>query len=304
MSEKFTILIPTKNRLTDLKYTLNELDFLFIDNKIHCIICDDGSTDGTFEFVSINYPSIEIIKNNVSKGIHYARNRLLNNVKTPFALSIDDDAHFITKDVLQSVEYFFLNNEKVGLISFRAFWSTKSPNMVHTNQKSVQVKSFGAVSFAIRMEAWNVIPKFPNWFVFYGEEEFASFHLFKKNWQIQYLPQVLVHHRVDIKSRKNKPDYVIRSRRALRAGWYLFFLFYPLKTIPRKMAYSLWMQFKLKVFMGDFKALQAVFLALFDLIWNMPRILINSNRLTEKEYDDYNQLSEAKLYWQPEKDHL
>jgi hypothetical protein len=67
------------------------------------------------------------------------------------------------------------------------------------------------------------------------------------------------------------------------------------------MAYSLWMQFKLKVLKGDFKALQAIVLALFDLIWNVPRIVKNSNRLTPKEYEKYNQLPETKLYWQPEK---
>lgn len=67
------------------------------------------------------------------------------------------------------------------------------------------------------------------------------------------------------------------------------------------MAYSLWMQFKLKVFKGDFKALQAIVLALLDLVWNIPRIIKNSNRLTMKEYKAYNELPEAKIYWQPEK---
>jgi hypothetical protein len=61
------------------------------------------------------------------------------------------------------------------------------------------------------------------------------------------------------------------------------------------------MQFKLKVFKGDFKALQAILLAVWDLVWNMPRILKNSNRLTEKEYEAYHQLPETKIYWHPEK---
>jgi hypothetical protein len=44
-------------------------------------------------------------------------------------------------------------------------------------------------------------------------------------------------------------------------------------------------------------------LAVLDLVWNMPRILKNSNRLTDKEYEAYNQLEETKIYWQPEKLH-
>ena len=61
------------------------------------------------------------------------------------------------------------------------------------------------------------------------------------------------------------------------------------------------MQFKIKVFQGDFKALISIGLALFDLVWNARKIFKNSNRLTQKEYESYNQLPETQLYWQPEK---
>ena len=67
------------------------------------------------------------------------------------------------------------------------------------------------------------------------------------------------------------------------------------------MVYSLWIQFKLKVFKGDFKALLAIILAMLDLVWNMPKIIKNSNRLTEIEYNAYNQLPETKIYWKSEK---
>ena len=170
-----------------------------------------------------------------------------------------------------------------------------------TTEEAQPMQSYAGGAHVFRMSAWNEIPDYPAWFVFYGEENFTSYQLFKKNWVIQYLPEVLVNHRVDVKARRNEVDYAIRLRRSLRSGWYLFFLFYPYREIPRKMAYSLWMQFKLKVFKGDFKALIAIVLALFDLIWNFPKIMKNSNRLTPKEYDNYNQLPETKLYWQPRK---
>jgi hypothetical protein len=77
-------------------------------------------------------------------------------------------------------------------------------------------------------------------------------------------------------------------------------MFYPISKIPRKMAYSIWIQFKLKVFKGDFKAFKAIMLALFDFVWNSPKILKNQNRLTVTEYEDYQKLAETKLYWNPE----
>jgi glycosyltransferase involved in cell wall biosynthesis len=295
----FSILITTKNRLSDLAFTLEKIQYLLDKKEVVCLICDDGSTDGTASFLQAEYPEIQLIQNSNSQGLIYSRNRLLSMVTTEFAVSIDDDLHFVTQNPLEIISYFFIQNPEVGVLGFRIFWNKTEPISTATLEQSMPMQSYAGGAHAFRMKAWRDIPEYPAWFIFYGEENFASYHLFKKRWKIYYLPEVLVNHRVDLKLRKNNSDYVVRSRRALRAGWYLFFMFYPLKKIPRKMAYSLWMQFKNKVFQGDFKALIAIGMALLDLVWNVPRIIKNSNRLTQTEYDEYNQLPETKLYWQP-----
>jgi hypothetical protein len=66
------------------------------------------------------------------------------------------------------------------------------------------------------------------------------------------------------------------------------------------MAYSIRMQLKLKVFKGDWKALQAIIQALFDLVVFIPKIIKNRNRLSVKEYADFQKLEDIKLYWKPE----
>jgi glycosyltransferase involved in cell wall biosynthesis len=297
----FSILITTKNRLSDLVFTLEKIQYLLDREDVVCLICDDGSTDGTAPYLQTHYPGIRIIQNPKSQGLIYSRNRLMGLVTTEFAISLDDDLHFITQNPLKIISNFFNHNANAAVLSFRIFWNMTEPKTTETSDQSMPMQSYAGGAHAFRMKAWNEIPNYPAWFIFYGEENFASYQLFKKKWQVYYLPEVLVHHRVDIKARKQHKDYVQRQRRSLRAGWYLFFMFYPLIEIPRKMAYSLWMQFKLKVFHGDFKALLAISLALLDLVWNMPRIIKNSNRLTPKEYESYNQLAETQLYWQPEK---
>jgi GT2 family glycosyltransferase len=226
---------------------------------------------------------------------------MLNETPADYAISLDDDAHFITENPLEFIQKHFEENAKCGLLALRIFWGLQEPVSVLTNENPKRVQGFVGCAHVWRMKTWRDIPGYPEWFVFYGEENFASYQLFKKNWEVHYLPEVLVNHRVDVKSRRNNADYTIRLRRSLRSGWYLFFLFFPLKTIPGKMGYTLWIQFKHKVFKGDFKALQAVVMAVLDLVWNIPRILKNSNRLTAEEYEAYNELPEAKIYWQPEK---
>lgn len=297
---KFSILITTKNRLRELQITLDKITSLLHRNDVECIICDDGSSDNTSSFLKENYPQIQLIRNTESKGLIFSRNRLMSLVTSDFAISLDDDLNFLSENPLEIIEAYFQENPKCGLISFRIFWNKQEPSSIHSNQKALRVQSFAGGAHVWHMSAWKVIPEYPSWFVFYGEEDFASYHLFKKNIEIHYVPQVLTHHRVDIKGRKKDVDYVERLRRSLRAGWFLFFLFSPWSTIPRKMVYSLYMQFKLKVFKGDFKALRAIILALTDLVINSPRIAKNSNRLTLEEYNSYTKLPYTKLYWKPE----
>jgi len=297
----FSILITTKNRLTDLVFTLGKIQYLLDREDVVCLICDDGSTDGTAPYLQTHYPEIRIIQNPKSQGLIYSRNRLMGLVTTEFAISLDDDLHFITHNPLKIISDFFNHHSDAAVLSFRIFWNKTEPKTTETSDKSMSMQSYAGGAHAFRMKAWNEIPNYPDWFIFYGEENFASYQLFKRKWQVYYLPEIFVHHRVDIKSRKQHKDYIERQRRSLRSGWYLFFMFHPIKTIPRKMGYSLWIQFKNKVFKGDFKVLLAIGLAVLDLVWNIPKIIKNSNRLTQKEYQEYQRLAETKLYWQPEK---
>lgn len=296
----FSLLITTKNRLADLVFTLKKIQYLLGRKDVVLLICDDGSTDGTGLYLQTHYPEIQLLQNSKSRGLIYSRNRLLSMVTTEFAISIDDDAHFLSENPLATIHKYFEEHPNCGLLGFRIFWGLSAPNALVSLEKPHRVQGFVGCAHVWRMKAWYDIPNYPDWFIFYGEENFASYQLFKKHWDIHYLPEVLVHHRVDLKARKQHKDYVERQRRSLRSGWYLFFLFYPIQTIPKKMAYSLWIQFRCKVFKGDFKAFKAIVLALFDLIWNLPRIIKNSNRLTQKEYHEYNQLPETKLYWKPD----
>lgn len=297
---KFSILITTKNRKDDLLFTLSKIQFLLDRDDVQCIICDDGSTDGTYDELVTGFPQIKVIRNEFSKGLIFSRNRMMNMTESNFAISLDDDLHFMVQNPLDVIEKYFENNSKCAVQSFRIFWSSKEPVTMNSAQTSHMVKSFAGGAHVWNMKAWTAIPNYPAWFVFYGEEDFAAYQLFKKGWEIHYNPEILVHHRVDVKARKKDKDYQQRTRRSLRAAWYLYFMFYPLKLIPRKIAYSIWIQVKQKTFKGDWKATFALFQAIADVFVNLPKIITQSSRLTLKEFEEFSNLPEAKIYWKPE----
>jgi GT2 family glycosyltransferase len=300
-NSSFSILITTKNRKDDLAFTLQKIQNLLNRDEVVCVVFDDGSTDGTSDFIKQNYPQIMLHTNETSKGYLYCRNKMLNEAKTDFSISLDDDAHFVTEKPLEIIEDYFNKNEKVGLLGFRIFWSKEAPRTISSNDRPSRVKSFVGCAHVWRMKAWHEIPAYPEWFVFYGEEDFASYQLFKNNWEVHYLPEVLVNHRVDVTGRKKNNDYALRLQRSLRSGWYLYFLFFPISVIPRKLLYSIWIQLKSKVFKGDFKALKALVFALFDLLFSIPKIIKNANRLSRQEYQNFQDLENTKIYWKPEK---
>lgn len=296
---KFSILITTKNRLSDLKVSLNSMLSIINRDDVEFVICDDGSTDGTATYVATHFPKIHIIRNEVSKGYLYNRNKLLNTCKGTYAISLDDDANFLSENPLEEIEKHFIENSKCGLIAFRIFWGKQKPKSIESNEKIECVKGFVGCGHVWRIETWKKIPNYPEWFGFFGEESFASLELFKKKYEVHYLPSVLIHHRVDIIARKSNNDYQWRLRRSFRSGWYLFFLFYPLNVIPRKIVYTFWIQLKTKTFGGDFKATIAIFQAIGDVFLNLFKIINQSDRLTNEEYKNYLKITDTKIFWKP-----
>jgi len=296
---EFSILIATRDRRNELEKTLTHLRPLF--PQALCLVMDDGSTDGTADFVSESFPEVTVFRNDTSRGLLYCRNRLLERCTTAYAISIDDDAHFITNDPLGTIRTFFIDHPKIAVVGFRIFWGLESPASIQSNELPSQMGAYVGCGHAWRMEAWRAIPDYPEWFRFYGEEEFASIELFRIGQEIWYLPDVLVHHRVDVAARKKMGDYASRLRMSLRAGWYLFLLFYPWKKALRMMVYSNWVILTRRIVKGDGKALSALMGAHFDFFRNLPRLFRNRHALTPSRLAAYKALPPAKIYWKPEK---
>ncbi|MBJ7880577.1 glycosyltransferase family 2 protein [Gelidibacter salicanalis] len=304
MSTKFSILITTKNRLNDLKITLQNIATLIDRYEMECMVCDDGSNDGTSDFVSLNYPKIQLISHKLSKGLLYNRNYMLNRTSALYAISLDDDAHFISSNTLEIIEEYFNDNLTCGLIAFRVFWGLEPPRTHVTLDHAHQVSDFVGCGHVWRMDAWRLIPDYPEWFEFYGEESFASMQLFKNDWQIHYVPEILVHHRVNMKARKIDNDFLLRQRRSLRSGWYLYFICYPKRVMFIRFLSSLSSQIRRKTFKGNMLATLAIFQGLFDVLRNLSNIFKCNVRLSYKTYTEFVTLPKGIVYWHPDDNYI
>lgn len=298
-AKKFGILITTKNRVADLSYTLGKIQQLFRRDDVELVVTDDGSTDGTFEFLKSNYPEAILHRNPVSLGYLRCRNEMLNNSRALYTITLDDDAHFLSENPLEEVAAHFESHPECGLIAFRIFWSRNPPGRVSSDEKSQRVRGFVGCGHAWRMDSWRRIPDYPEWFKFYGEESYASIQLFMHGIEVHYLPQVLVQHCVDLKLRKQNSDYRLRYKNSLRADYFLFFLFNPIQTIPRRLGYSVYAQLRSRIFKTEPGMLWPLLGALWQVGINLPKLLRERTALTMEQYDSYLKLEGTKIYWKP-----
>jgi GT2 family glycosyltransferase len=295
--KEITLQITTHNRSEDLKFSLEKNKSLINDVRVHTLICVDGRDDDSYSFIANTYPNIQIIQNLKCLGYIANRNRMMTLTHTPYAISLDDDAHFLGNNSVDSILNYFNDNPICAVIAFRIYWGQEDISFMQCNESPSRVRGFVGCGHAWRISHWKQIKPYPEWFIFYGEEEFAGYKLFKKQLEVHYNPKIFIHHRVNINSRKKDNDYLTRNRRSISSGWYLCFMFVPFKHIPKYWIYSFYSQIRRKLMKGDIAIIWILMKAILDIILNFPKIISFSDRLSESQHKDYLKLVPTKIYW-------
>lgn len=106
-----TVYIPTKNRLALLQRAIKSVQTQTYSN-IELIVVDDGSTDGTREYLAkeMEAGSLKAIFHEKSLGACVARNTAIKSSRGEFITGLDDDDYFLSN---HRIEFFI---EKWNLI--------------------------------------------------------------------------------------------------------------------------------------------------------------------------------------------
>lgn len=112
---KVFIVIPVFNRLDSTIKCLNSLKNQNYKN-FEVIVIDDGSTDGTFKYISKNYPNINLIKSpgnwwwtkSIYKGVEKALSIAEEN---DFILTMNNDCYF-GSNYIKNIVYTSLKNKR------------------------------------------------------------------------------------------------------------------------------------------------------------------------------------------------
>jgi glycosyltransferase involved in cell wall biosynthesis len=137
-----TVIITTKNRREDLAKAVASA--LEQTAQPEVLVIDDGSTDGTHEFISREFPAVRLHRSEKSLGLIAQRNRAARLASNPILFSIDDDAVFSTPSVVEATLREF-DHPRVGAVAIPFVNVNDSPTVL---QKAPQPEGiFAAYTF-------------------------------------------------------------------------------------------------------------------------------------------------------------
>lgn len=202
----YSIIIPvhngieyTKNCITTIISMLNDSEIDY--KKVPIVLVDDGSTDGTGEWISKNYPFIHLLNGNgnlwwsggINLGIRYGINKLKvdyvllwNNDTTPANDYFKQVQNIINKDdnpaIICSVVYD--KNQPDIILSTGSYFNSRTGTLKHNNYRVKEselttedfvINCFGGMGTLIRKDVFHKIGYFDeyNFPQYYGDTDFG-----------------------------------------------------------------------------------------------------------------------------------
>lgn len=209
MAGKVSVIMPVYNCEKTLEQAVLSIVGQTYRN-IEIIICDDGSTDGTYGLclnLAKKYDCIRVIKNEKNLGIAKSENRCLSLAKGEFIACMDGD-DYAAPDRMEREVNFLLKNPEYSFVSggmkcfnedgvFATIYSTKEPTLEQLYKKG------GGFCHAAAMFYGDVIRK-----VGYNERDIFERHedyelwirLYRLGYKGYNLPFVFHYYRKDADS--------------------------------------------------------------------------------------------------------
>ncbi len=216
---KVSYIIITWNGLNYLRRLLNSMSSQLQREDVEVIITDNGSTDGTIEFLQNDYPSIRLICLQRNMGVAYARNLSMRQAKGKYLFILDNDIQ-ITDESVTAMEQFMDNHPKAGICGCKLLYPDGAPQLSCKPYPGIieKLRSFRASSSTptyekqmngsapfepvyiigacqmIRREVYDAIGDLDDT-IFYGPEDCDyCLRARQAGWQVIYIPSVAMYH--------------------------------------------------------------------------------------------------------------
>lgn len=233
MIPKLSIVFLNYNRLNETRYTLAHLQQLIAGRKdIEVIAVDNGSTDGTKDFLQSQTQWMQVICMTNNTGIA-GYNEGFKQAKGDYLLVLDDDSHPVDNTTLDRLIDCLDTHPAIGVVACRIEnMNGEVTSSWHLPQRDEPGEStaFVGCGFAIRRTLFEQIGWYPADFFLYQNEIEVAIRVMRQQYQIYYDPACRVIHRQSPHGRTSwrrvyyptrNTIWVIRRYFPIPMAWYL-----------------------------------------------------------------------------------
>lgn len=200
---RLAVVVITRNRVDELLGTLGHLSRLPERPKV--IVVDNGSSDGTSEAVTEQFPQMTLLSPGRNLGA-VGRNLGVAQVATPYVAFCDDDTWWDPGCLARAADLLD-THPRLAVVTAHILvepGSTDDPICAEMRHSPLPVQpglpgwpllSFLAGASVLRRRAFEEAGGFNPRLLIGGEEELLASDLASAGWAMVYVPECVIHHR-------------------------------------------------------------------------------------------------------------
>ena len=195
------------------------------------IISDNGSTDGSMEFIEASFPNARVVRNGRNLGFAAANNRAAKISEREILVFINPDTAVHPDWLYYLIQPF--EDRRVGLTTSKILLMS-DPEKINTCGNAMhltgltlcrgmgasrklyddmdEVDAVSGAGFAIRRELFEILGGFDEDFFIYMEETDLSLRARLNGWKCIYVPRSIILHDYELRFGPNKVLYQERNR--------------------------------------------------------------------------------------------
>ena len=204
-----SIIILTLNNRDILEECIDSVKKFTKDISYEIIVSDNGSVDGTRQFIRTKHPEIALIENEKNFGFSVANNKGLKAAKGRYSMLLNDDT-YLKEDAFSKIVRFMDNEPDVGICGPKLLNIDGSVQRQGSILSSIKWNStkpievdfvLGACMF-IRMSAINKVGLLDENLFFYNDDLDLCKRAIKAGFKVVYYPSAEVFHYGGYSSKK------------------------------------------------------------------------------------------------------
>lgn len=269
-----SILIVSKNRADELNKTLNILVSKISHKSVEVLVCLDGCTDNSKDLKRV-FPWVIWFENKFSQGASKARNILYQKAKGNILIGLDDDAHPVDNNFIEKTIKYFSSNPNLAVLAFNEIRGVfDNDNQVKLkvdfSKSNYKVSEFVGCGFAILKTSYDETNGFPKWMDIYGEESCVSIELLDLGYELLWVNDIVINHRVDLSQRKKAGKNYFRFKKQLinSNNFFVVYYRYPFKAIMKCFIHNF-----ITYALADKIYFKLFFQSLFEFFKKLPKVI-------------------------------